>query len=137
MPARLVPQSGRAGLKFKVSTTCNPYSSHYSLAQTPGPDLVCQDAVMESEALISNENSCISTSRRTRAGWLTGPEFHRLRFRNITATIAHSRQVAPGQANTPPLQLGRSELNSSLFQDKEASLPLCLWEGIENFLTNP
>ncbi len=35
------------------------------LAQTPGPDLVCQDAVMESEAFISSENSCISTSRRT------------------------------------------------------------------------
>ncbi len=40
------------------------------LAQTPGPDLACQDAVIESEAFISSENSCISTSRRTRAGWL-------------------------------------------------------------------
>jgi len=39
------------------------------LAQTPGPDLAWQDAVMESEAFISNENSYISTSRRTRAGW--------------------------------------------------------------------
>ncbi len=27
---------------------------------------------MESEAFISSENSCISTSRRTRAGWLIG-----------------------------------------------------------------
>ena len=36
----------------------------------PGPDLACQDAVMESEAFISSENSCISTSPRTRAGWL-------------------------------------------------------------------
>jgi hypothetical protein len=40
----------------------------YSLAQTPGPDLACQDAVMESEAFISSETSCISTSRRARAG---------------------------------------------------------------------
>ena len=40
----------------------------HSLAQTPGPDLACQDMVMESEAFISSENSCISTSRRARAG---------------------------------------------------------------------
>jgi len=40
-----------------------------ALAQTPGPDLALQDAVMQSEALISSENSCISSSRRTRAGW--------------------------------------------------------------------
>ncbi len=39
------------------------------LAQTPGPDLACQDAVMQSEAFISSENICIPTSRRTRAGW--------------------------------------------------------------------
>jgi len=39
------------------------------LAQTPGPDLVYQDAAMETEAFIISENSCISTSRRTRAGW--------------------------------------------------------------------
>jgi len=41
-----------------------------SLAQTPGPDLACQDAVMESKAFVSSENSCISKSRRARAGWL-------------------------------------------------------------------
>ena len=35
------------------------------LAQTPGPDLACQDAVMESETFISSGNICISTSRRT------------------------------------------------------------------------
>jgi len=34
----------------------------------PGPDLACQDAVMESEAFISSENICISTSRRTLRG---------------------------------------------------------------------
>jgi len=39
------------------------------LAQTPGPDLAYQDAVMESEAFISSEDSWISTSRRARAGW--------------------------------------------------------------------
>jgi len=72
-----------------------------ALAQTPGPALAWQDAVMQSEAFISSENSCICTSRRTRAGWLAGPEFHRLSFRNITATTAYSGQVAPGQANTP------------------------------------
>jgi len=36
----------------------------------PGPDLACQDAVIESEAFISSENSCISTFRRARAGLL-------------------------------------------------------------------
>jgi len=40
-----------------------------ALAQTPGPDLAWQDAVMQSEAFIMSENSCISTSRRARAGW--------------------------------------------------------------------
>jgi len=34
----------------------------------PGPDLACQDAVMESKAFVSSENSCISKSRRARAG---------------------------------------------------------------------
>ena len=34
----------------------------------PGPDLAYQDAVMESEAFITSENSCISKSRRARAG---------------------------------------------------------------------
>jgi len=49
-----------------------------SLAQTPGPDLACQDAVMESDALISSENSCISKSRRTRAGWHAKHEYKEL-----------------------------------------------------------
>jgi len=39
-----------------------------ALAQTPGPDLAWQDAVMQSEAFIISENSCISTSHRARAG---------------------------------------------------------------------
>ena len=34
----------------------------------PGPDLAYQDAVMESEAFITSENSWISKSRRARAG---------------------------------------------------------------------
>ncbi len=38
------------------------------LAQTPGPDLAWQHAVMQSEAFIISENSCIPTSRRARAG---------------------------------------------------------------------
>ncbi len=74
---------------------------HHSLAQTPGPDLACQDMVMESEAFISSENSCIFTSRRTRAGWLAGLEFSGRHFQNITTIAAYSRQVAPGQASTP------------------------------------
>jgi len=57
------------GLSMEMSFFTMP------LAQTPGPDLACQDAVMESEAFISSENSCISTSRRTRGGWLTTHEF--------------------------------------------------------------
>ncbi len=36
-----------------------------ALAQTPGPDLAWQDAVMQSEAFIISVNSCIPTSRRT------------------------------------------------------------------------
>ena len=39
-----------------------------ALAQTPGPDLAWQDAVIESEAFINSENSYISKSRRARAG---------------------------------------------------------------------
>ena len=38
------------------------------MAVGPGPDLAWQDAVMQSEAFIISENSCISTSPRTRAG---------------------------------------------------------------------
>ena len=34
----------------------------------PGPDLASQDAVMQTEAFIMSENSCVSTSRRARAG---------------------------------------------------------------------
>ncbi len=65
-----------------------------TLAQTPGPDLACQYAVMESEAFISSENSCICTSRRTRADWLGKPEFYGFRFPIIAATSEASGQVA-------------------------------------------
>ena len=51
---------------------------HHSLAQTPGPDLACQDAVMESKAFVSSENSCISKSRRARAGWHAKHEYKEL-----------------------------------------------------------
>ena len=54
-----------------------------TLAQTPGPDLVFQDTVMESQEFISSENSCISASRRTRAG-LT---FIRLRRINVEILV--------------------------------------------------
>ena len=47
----------------------------YSLAQTPGPDLACQDAAMESQAFISSENSRMCISRRARAGWLPWTQF--------------------------------------------------------------
>ena len=57
---------------YFLSTINHPVSSdHYynqsitkTLAQTPGPDLAWQDAVMQSEAFIISENSCIPTSRR-------------------------------------------------------------------------
>ena len=42
----------------------------------PGPDLAWQDAVMQSEAFIISENSCIPTSRRARAGWHARTEFN-------------------------------------------------------------
>ena len=71
----------------------------------PGPDLACQDVVMESEALISSENSCISTSRRARAGWLSMTEFYRSCFRNITLTTACYDHVASGRAWWLPEQL--------------------------------
>ena len=50
------------------------------LAQTPGPDLACQDAVMESEAFISSEDSWISTSRRARAGWHAKHQYKELTY---------------------------------------------------------
>ncbi len=43
------------------------------LAQTPGPDLACQDAVMERQEIINRENNRISTSRRARAGLNSEP----------------------------------------------------------------
>jgi len=70
----------------------------YALAQTPGPDLAWQDAVMESEAFRSSENSCISTSRRARAGWLPKPKFHSSSLRTVRAIKAYSGHVAQGQA---------------------------------------
>ncbi|RLB24979.1 MAG: hypothetical protein DRG66_08485, partial [Deltaproteobacteria bacterium] len=45
----------------------------------PGPDLACQDAAMESQAFITSENNCISTSRRasrSRPGLGTGRAGH-------------------------------------------------------------
>jgi len=63
------------------------------LAQAPGPDLAWQDAVMESEAFISSENGCISTSRRARAGW------HAMLSYIDTIEIAlYAKELAPGQA---------------------------------------
>jgi len=50
------------------------------LAQTPGPDLACQDAVMESEAFVSSEDSWISTSRRARAGWHAKHQYKELTY---------------------------------------------------------
>ena len=55
-----------------------------ALAQTPGPDLARQDAVMQSEAFIVSENNCMPTSRRARAGWLARIEFHSFYSRSIT-----------------------------------------------------
>ncbi len=63
------------------------------LAQTPGPDLAWQDAVMESEAFIISENISIPTSRRA--------------LRGVGST---SRR--PGQAGTlhlEPISLGMTE----------------------------
>ena len=70
------------------------------LAQTPGPDLAWQDAVMESEAFIISENICIPTSRRTRAGWHAMAEFHSFCVLSIMAPKAYSNHVAPGRAET-------------------------------------
>ncbi len=67
----------------------------YSLAQTPGPDLACQDAVMESEAFLSSENTCISTFRRARAGWHARTEFYSSCILDIKAAIAYYNRVAP------------------------------------------
>ena len=58
-----------------------------SLAQTPGPDLACEDAVMESQAFISSENSCMCISRRARAGWQARAEFYELYTRSITVAL--------------------------------------------------
>jgi hypothetical protein len=40
----------------------------FFLDYAPGPDLAYQDAVMESEAFITSENSCISKSLRALRG---------------------------------------------------------------------
>ena len=56
-----------------------------------------------------SENSCISTSRRTRAGWHAGSESHSSCLLNIKAAIAFYNHVAPGQAGTlnlEPISLG-------------------------------
>jgi len=55
--------------KYGGLTGLTRFSYFPYILNIPGPDLACQDAVMESESFISSENSCISTSRRTRAGW--------------------------------------------------------------------
>jgi hypothetical protein len=70
----------------------------YPLAQTPGPDLAWQDAVMQSEAFIISENSCMLTSRRARAGWHARTEFYSSCILDIKAAIAYYNHVAPGQA---------------------------------------
>ncbi len=44
------------------------YQTRISKSEIPGPDLAWQDAVMESQAFITSEYNCISTSRRARAG---------------------------------------------------------------------
>jgi len=70
LPAMRVRKARRAGRIFRTCLPAGRYKEHKKILLIPGPDLACQDAVMESEAFISSENSCISTSRRTRAGWL-------------------------------------------------------------------
>jgi hypothetical protein len=104
-----------------------------SLAQTPGPDLAWQDAVMESEAFRSSENSCISTSRRARAGWLPKPKFHSSSLRTVRAIKAYSGHVAPpdpvpvsgrgGQAAIPGPDLGYQDaaMESQAFISSENS----------------
>ena len=49
---------------------------------------------MESEAFISSENSCISTARRTRAGWLARAGFYDFDSPSIATTALYSRQLA-------------------------------------------
>ena len=68
------------------------------LAQTPGPDLAYQDAVMEGEAFVSSEDSWISTSRRARAGWNPKHSFQYFRLDTMKAIASCTNYVAPGQA---------------------------------------
>jgi hypothetical protein len=75
---------------------------YVSLAQTPGPDLAWQEAVMQSEAFIISENSCIPTSRRARAGWLAITELYSSHFQSNTTTSFCCGQVAPGRARKHP-----------------------------------
>ena len=65
-----VANMDKCKINYPVKKSAEAGSSTFqnSLAQTPGPDLAWQDAVMESEAFIISENSYISTSRRARAG---------------------------------------------------------------------
>ncbi len=81
------------------------FTRHTSGGLIPGPDLACQDAVMESEAFISSENSCISTSRRARAGWHAMDSFQCFGLDTRKAIASRTNYVAPGQAYLPAILL--------------------------------
>ena len=122
-----------------------------SLAQTPGPDLAWQDAVMQSEAFIVSENSCIPTSRRARAGWPAMPELYTFCFRNITVTTACYNQVAPpdpvsvsgrgGQAgfvrisDFPVPERWVKRMNLRNISSCHCNVQN-LWDGVQGVLTN-
>jgi hypothetical protein len=72
----------------------------------PGPDLAWQDAVMQSEAFISSENSCISTSHRTRAGLsIPGPDLAFVSLRVLQSRRARRACLKNGISYTIKLKL--------------------------------
>ncbi len=91
-------------INYPVKKSAEAGSSTFqnSLAQTPGPDLAWQDAVMESEAFIISENSYISTSRRARAGWLARAGFYDFGSPSIATTALYSRQLALSHRGVGP-----------------------------------
>jgi len=92
------------------------------LAQTPGPDLAWQDTVMESEAFISGENSCIPTSLRTLRG--VGSTSRRpgragmqgLNFMAPASLILKRQQIVRITSRSPRRRLYEPEARAGLTQ---------------------
>ncbi len=86
-------------IRFRISIAA-------ALLTRSGPDLAWQDAVMQSEAFISSENSCISTSHRTRAGLsIPGPDLAFVSLRVLQSRRARRACLKNGISYSIKLKL--------------------------------